>query len=90
VKPGVDQAFAGRGVLYLSRLVARASQSRLSRIVALPEYRQMTIRNWNTTTRLLALLTASSAASDAGGSKRRLARRSGGPASGPRRAPRRT
>jgi uncharacterized protein (DUF1697 family) len=56
VKPGVDQAVAGRGALYLSRLVARASQSRMSRLVSMPEYKQMTIRNWNTTTRLLELL----------------------------------
>jgi uncharacterized protein (DUF1697 family) len=58
LRPGVDEAFAGRGALYLSRLAARASQSRMSRIVTLPEYAQMTIRNWNTTTKLLALLEA--------------------------------
>jgi uncharacterized protein (DUF1697 family) len=55
-RPGVDQAFAGRGVLYLSRLIAKASQSRMSRIVSLPIYQRVTIRNWNTTTRLAALL----------------------------------
>lgn len=55
-KPGVDEAFAGRGVLYFSRLVAKLTQSRLSRIASTPAYRQMTIRNWNTTTKLLALL----------------------------------
>jgi uncharacterized protein (DUF1697 family) len=54
--PAVDQVFAGRGVLYYSRLVAKASQSRLSRITGLPVYQRMTIRNWNTTTALLALL----------------------------------
>jgi uncharacterized protein (DUF1697 family) len=52
----VDQAFAGKGVLYFSRLVAKASQSRMSRIVSLPIYKRMTIRNWNTTMRLAALL----------------------------------
>ncbi len=56
VKPGVDAAFAGDGVLYFSRLISRATQSYLSRIVALPVYQGMTIRNWNTTSRLLALL----------------------------------
>jgi uncharacterized protein (DUF1697 family) len=55
-RPGVDRVFAGPGVLYFSRLLAKASQSRMSRIVSLPIYRQMTIRNWNTTTRLLALM----------------------------------
>ncbi len=55
-RPGVDAVSAGPGVLYFSRLVEKASQSRMSRIVALPMYQSMTIRNWNTTTRLLALL----------------------------------
>jgi uncharacterized protein (DUF1697 family) len=54
-KPGVDRVFAGEGVLYFSRLIARASQSHLTRIVGTPAYRSMTIRNWNTTTRLAAL-----------------------------------
>jgi uncharacterized protein (DUF1697 family) len=55
---GVDEAFAGDGVWYFARLASRASQSYLSRIVALPVYQSMTIRNWNTTVRLLALLDA--------------------------------
>jgi len=58
VKPGVDQAFAGPGVLYFSRLSARASQSHLARIIGLPIYKAMTIRNWNTATKLLALMDA--------------------------------
>jgi uncharacterized protein (DUF1697 family) len=53
---GVDQAFAGDRVCYFSRLISRASQSYLSRVVGLPGYRSMTIRNWNTTVKLLALL----------------------------------
>jgi uncharacterized protein (DUF1697 family) len=56
--PGVDAVSAGRGVLYFSRLVRKASQSRMSRIVSLPMYQRMTVRSWNTTTRLLALLEA--------------------------------
>ncbi len=55
-KEGVDQAFAGDGVLYFSRLISKASQSHLTRIIALPIYQQMTIRNWNTSTRLLSLM----------------------------------
>jgi uncharacterized protein (DUF1697 family) len=57
-KEGVDQAFAGNGVLYFSRLISRASQSRLTRIITLPVYQSMTIRNWNTTTRLLNMMEA--------------------------------
>ena len=56
VKPGVDQAHAGVGVVYFSRLISKASQSRLSRLVALPIYRSITIRNWNTTTTLLRMM----------------------------------
>jgi uncharacterized protein (DUF1697 family) len=56
VKDGVDRAYEGKGVLYFSRLMAKAAQSRLSKIVMLPVYQNMTIRNWNTTTTLLALM----------------------------------
>jgi uncharacterized protein (DUF1697 family) len=58
IKEGVDRMWAGSGVLYSSRLIARAMQSRFSRIVSLPTYKSMTIRNWNTTTKLLELLDA--------------------------------
>jgi uncharacterized protein (DUF1697 family) len=56
LKTGVDTIAAGPGVLYFSRLVSKASQSRLSKIISLPVYQFMTIRNWNTTTKLLALM----------------------------------
>jgi|SRR5688572_6597105 len=55
-KEGVDQAFAGKGVLYFSRLIIKASQSHLTRIITMPVYQSMTIRNWNTTTKLLNLM----------------------------------
>jgi len=55
-KPGVDQAHAGTGVLYFSRLISKATQSRLSRIVSSPIYPSVTIRNWNTTTKLLRMM----------------------------------
>lgn len=58
LREGVDQAWPGVGVLYFQRLSARRAQSRMSTIAATPEYRQMSIRNWATTTRLLALLDA--------------------------------
>jgi uncharacterized protein (DUF1697 family) len=53
---GVDAAAAGPGVLYFSRLIAKATKSRMNRIVGLPIYKSLTIRNWNTTTKLAALL----------------------------------
>jgi uncharacterized protein (DUF1697 family) len=55
-KEGVDRIWAGSGVVYFSRLTSRATSSRLNRVASLPIYRQMTIRNWNTTTKLLELL----------------------------------
>lgn len=57
-REGVDGAWTGPGVLYYSRLAAKASGSRLSKIVARPEYQDMTIRSWSTTTKLLALMDA--------------------------------
>lgn len=56
VKEGVDQAHAGKGALYYSRLVGRASQSRLGRVASLPIYQSMTIRSWGTTTKLLQMM----------------------------------
>lgn len=56
MRDGVDQAWPGTGVVYFARLSERRSQSRLSRLASTPEYQSMTIRNWRTTTKLLALL----------------------------------
>ena len=56
LKEGVDEVSAGRGVLYHSRLTSRATSSRLNRVVSMPIYQSMTIRNWNTTTRLLKMM----------------------------------
>lgn len=55
VREGVDAAYKGKDVLYFSRLIAKAAQSYLSRLVGLPVYQSMTIRNWNTVTKLLGL-----------------------------------
>ena len=56
LKPDVDRAWPGKGVVYFRRLSARRTESRLSKIMGTPEYARMTIRNWNTTTTLLGLL----------------------------------
>jgi uncharacterized protein (DUF1697 family) len=55
-REGVDQAWPGTGVVYFARLSERRTQSRMGRIVGTPEYKQMTIRSWATTTKLLTLL----------------------------------
>ena len=56
LREGVDRAWKGRGVLYFSRLAEQRTRSRMSKIVGTPEYGNMTIRSWSTTTKLLALL----------------------------------
>lgn len=55
-RDGVDRAWEGTGVLYVQRLSAKLSSSRLSKIVSTPEYQLMTIRSWSTTTKILDLL----------------------------------
>jgi uncharacterized protein (DUF1697 family) len=55
-REGIDEVVAGPGVLYVSMLISKASQSRLSKVISSPIYPRLTIRNWNTTTKLLALM----------------------------------
>lgn len=55
-REGVDIATEGKIALYFSNLMARATQSYLSKIIQTPLYPYITIRNWNTTTKLLALM----------------------------------
>ena len=57
-REGVDTAAAGASVIYFSRLIARASESHLAKLVSMPVYKQLTIRNWNTTSKLLMLMNA--------------------------------
>ena len=52
----VDYVYAMNGVLYFSRLISNLSKSYLSKIITLPIYKHMTIRNWNTTSKLLELM----------------------------------
>lgn len=58
-REGVDAVWAGAGVIYFSRLRSRAAQSYLPRLAGLPVYKQMTARNWRTTTKLLQLMEGS-------------------------------
>jgi uncharacterized protein (DUF1697 family) len=57
-KPGVDEAWVGPGAIYLRRLSERRTESRLNKLISTPQYKLMTIRNWATTTKLLAMLDA--------------------------------
>jgi uncharacterized protein (DUF1697 family) len=58
IREGVDSAWPGTGVLYFSRLASKASSSKLSKLAARPEYKNMTVRSWSTTTKLLAQIAA--------------------------------
>ena len=55
-REGVDKVWPGDGVIYSQRLSAQRTKSRLSKIMGTPAYKSMTIRNWNTTTKLLEIL----------------------------------
>ncbi|MCQ1956410.1 DUF1697 domain-containing protein [Arthrobacter sp. zg-Y826] len=51
-REGVDEIWAGEGVIYSQRLSSELTKSRLSAIAASPLYKSMTIRSWNTTQKL--------------------------------------
>lgn len=55
-REGVDRIWPGEWVIYSQRLSAQRAKSRLGKIVGTPVYQSMTIRSWNTTTKLLKLL----------------------------------
>ncbi|HSX07701.1 MAG TPA: DUF1697 domain-containing protein [Candidatus Saccharimonadales bacterium] len=61
-REGVDVIWPGQGVIYSQRLGEQRTKSRLNKIVGTLPYRSMTIRTWNTTVALLALLQAAEAA----------------------------
>lgn len=56
--PGVDTADAGDHALYFRRLISKADQSKLAKLGQLAAYKNITIRNWNTTTKLLDMVRA--------------------------------
>jgi uncharacterized protein (DUF1697 family) len=55
-REGVDNVWPGDGVIYSQRLSTQRTKSRLNKIVGTPVYQSMTIRSWNTTTKLLKIL----------------------------------
>lgn len=54
-KEGVDFVTTGNGVLYFSRLSSMSGQSQMTKMIGTAIYKEMTIRNWNTTTKLCEL-----------------------------------
>jgi uncharacterized protein (DUF1697 family) len=55
-REGVDKVWRGDGVIYSQRLSSQRTKSRLNKIMGIPAYKSMTIRNWSTTTKLLEIL----------------------------------
>lgn len=55
-REGVDKVWAGNSVIYSQRLGAERTKSRLGKIIGTSIYKSMTIRSWNTTTKLLRLM----------------------------------
>ncbi|MET0726048.1 MAG: DUF1697 domain-containing protein [Leifsonia sp.] len=56
LRDGVDSVALGPGAIYFSRVAARATQTRITRFMAMPVFQRMTVRSWRTTTRLLQML----------------------------------
>jgi uncharacterized protein (DUF1697 family) len=54
--PGVDTVAAGDHALYFRRLISKAPQSMLDKLVRRPVYKNLTVRNWNTTMKLLQMV----------------------------------
>jgi uncharacterized protein (DUF1697 family) len=57
-REGVDKVWQGDLAIYSQRLSALRTKSRLSKIMSSPLYKQMTIRSWATTVKLLELMNA--------------------------------
>ena len=55
-RQGVDEVWQGEKAIYYRNSIPNASKSYLSKITQQPMYQSITIRNWNTTTKLLKLL----------------------------------
>jgi len=55
LREGVDFLQAGKNVIYAMRLTSEASRSYFPKIMQMPFYKSITIRNWNTTRKLLEL-----------------------------------
>jgi uncharacterized protein (DUF1697 family) len=56
LRDGVDRIYEGFGVVYTSRLIEMLGKSYFSKIVQLPIYKNLTIRNWNTTRKIFELM----------------------------------
>ncbi|MHB9054926.1 MAG: DUF1697 domain-containing protein [Paludibacteraceae bacterium] len=56
LRDGIDEIFIGSNILFFRRLFTNLTKSKLTKIVASPVYKHITIRNWNTMTKLLEIM----------------------------------
>ena len=56
LREGVDFLQAGKNAVYTSRLTSEMNKSYLQKIIQTPFYKSVTVRNWNTTTKLLEIV----------------------------------
>lgn len=59
LRDGVDSVALGPGAIYFSRVAVNATKTRITRVLGMPVFQQMTVRNWRTTTHLLEMLDGS-------------------------------
>jgi uncharacterized protein (DUF1697 family) len=55
-REGVDKIYEGEKVIYISRSIKYLGKSYFSKILETPIYKNITIRNWNTTKKLYELM----------------------------------
>jgi len=56
LRDGVDNTYKGDFVIYFTRLISKAGQSYLGKVILPSDYQFITVRNWNTTTKLLVIM----------------------------------
>jgi uncharacterized protein (DUF1697 family) len=55
-REGVDKLYEGKKVIYISRSIKYLTKSYFSKILETPIYKDITIRNWNTTQKIYELM----------------------------------
>lgn len=60
LKPDIETLVPGDGVLYQSMSIKLFGKTTTGRLASMPVYQKVTIRNWNTTKKLVELLSTSS------------------------------
>lgn len=56
LREGIDEVFIGKNILFFRRLFINLTKSKLTKIVASPVYKHITIRNWKTSSKLMEMM----------------------------------